>query len=51
MTAWASVQVGDKRYGIQLVLADTQSDPVRASQVAKDLINGEAIDQFLMELD
>jgi branched-chain amino acid transport system substrate-binding protein len=41
------VQVGDKRYGIQLILADTQSDPVRASQVAKDLINGEAIDLML----
>ena len=41
------VQVGDKRYGIELVLADTQSDPVRASQVAKDLINGEAIDLML----
>ncbi|MEO8686209.1 MAG: ABC transporter substrate-binding protein, partial [Devosia sp.] len=41
------VQVGDKRYGIQLVLADTQSDPVRASQVAKDLINGDAIDLML----
>ena len=41
------VQVGDKRYGIQLVLADTQSDPVRASQVAKDLINGEAVDLML----
>lgn len=41
------VQVGDKRFGIQLILADTQSDPVRASQVAKDLINGEAVDLML----
>ncbi|WP_338720974.1 ABC transporter substrate-binding protein [Devosia sp. XK-2] len=41
------VQVSDKRFGIQLILADTQSDPVRASQVAKDLINGEAVDLML----
>lgn len=41
------LQVGDKRYGVQLVLGDTQSDPVRASQVAKDMINGDNIDLML----
>ncbi|WP_404405236.1 ABC transporter substrate-binding protein [Pelagibacterium halotolerans] len=41
------VQAGEKRYGIQLVLGDTQSDPVRASQVAKDMINAEQIDMML----
>lgn len=41
------LQVGDKRYGVQLVLGDTQSDPVRASQVAKDMINGDKIDLML----
>lgn len=45
------MQMGDKRYGIQLVLADTQSDPMRASQVAKDLTNGEAIDLVLAPLN
>ncbi|MBZ0164352.1 MAG: ABC transporter substrate-binding protein [Notoacmeibacter sp.] len=41
------VQVGDKRYGIQLILGDTQSDPVRASQVAKDMINSDHVDMML----
>lgn len=41
------VHVGDKRYGIQLILGDTQSDPVRASQVAKDMINSDAVDLML----
>ncbi len=41
------VQVGDKRYGVQLILGDTQSDPVRASQVAKDMINSDHVDMML----
>lgn len=41
------IEAGTKRYDIQLITGDTQSDPVRASQVAKDLINGEHIDFML----
>lgn len=41
------VQVGDKRYGVQLILGDTQSDPVRGSQVAKDMINSDKVDMML----
>ncbi|WP_300581698.1 ABC transporter substrate-binding protein [Marivita sp.] len=33
--------IGDKTYGIEVVLVDTQSDPVRASQETRDLINGQ----------
>ncbi|WP_196258063.1 ABC transporter substrate-binding protein [Pelagibacterium limicola] len=38
------IQSGDRRYGLQLVLGDTQSDPVRAAQVARDMINSENLD-------
>lgn len=33
--------IGDKTYGIEVILVDTQSDPVRASQETRDLINGQ----------
>lgn len=35
------ITIGDKTYGIEVILADTQSDPVRASQETRDLINGQ----------
>ncbi len=35
------VTIGDKTYGIEILLADTQSDPARASQETRDLINGQ----------
>lgn len=35
------VTIGDKTYGIEMILVDTQSDPVRASQETRDLINGQ----------
>ncbi len=35
------VEIGGKKYGIEVILVDTQSDPVRASQETKDLINGQ----------
>jgi branched-chain amino acid transport system substrate-binding protein len=38
---------GGKTYEVQLIAKDTQSDPVRASQLAKDLINGDKIDLML----
>ena len=34
------IEIGGKTYGIELMLADTQSDPIRASQETRDLING-----------
>ena len=45
---WADgIEINGKTYGLDLILADTQSDPVRASQVTKDLINGEALDMVI----
>ena len=38
------IEVGGKRYGVAFVLKDTQSNPVRGSQVTKDLIGGENVD-------
>jgi branched-chain amino acid transport system substrate-binding protein len=35
------VTIGDKTYGIEILLADTQSDPTRASQETRDMINGQ----------
>lgn len=37
------VEIGGKRYGVAFVLKDTQSSPVRGSQVTKDLIGGENV--------
>jgi branched-chain amino acid transport system substrate-binding protein len=39
--------VGGKSYAVEILDRDTQSDPSRASQLAKDLINGEGIDFML----
>jgi branched-chain amino acid transport system substrate-binding protein len=45
---WANgIEIGGKTYGLEIVLGDTQSDPVRGSQVARDMINGEAIDVMI----
>lgn len=41
------IEVGGKRYGVEFINKDTQSDPVRAAQVAKDLINGDGVDFVL----
>lgn len=38
------VTIGGRTYGIEVILVDTQSDPVRASQETRDLINGQAPD-------
>ncbi len=35
------VEIGGKTYGVEVILVDTQSDPVRASQETRDLINGQ----------
>lgn len=41
------VVVGGKTYAFELLQRDTQSDPSRASQLAKDLINSDKIDMML----
>jgi branched-chain amino acid transport system substrate-binding protein len=40
-------KVGDKTYAVTIVDQDTQSDPARAGQLAKDLINNQGIDMML----
>ena len=39
--------IGDKTYAVELLDRDTQSDPSRASQLAKTLINSDAIDLMI----
>ncbi len=39
--------VGGKRYDVQIVTADTQSDPNRASQVAQDLVLNQGVDMVV----
>ena len=39
--------VGGKTYQVQILDRDTQSDPSRASQLAKDLINNDQVDLML----
>ncbi|WP_423065151.1 ABC transporter substrate-binding protein [Devosia sp. CN2-171] len=46
-TVAEGIDVGGKRYGVEFINKDTQSDPVRAAQVAKDLINGDGVDFVL----
>ncbi len=41
------LQIGDKTYGVEIILVDTQSDPVRASQETRDLINGQNPDLII----
>ena len=41
------VSIGGTTYAIELIGRDTQSDPSRASQLAKDLINNQKIDLML----
>jgi branched-chain amino acid transport system substrate-binding protein len=42
------LKVGDKTYAIELLDRDTQSDPQRAGQLAKTLINSDQIDMMLV---
>ena len=41
------VTIGGKTYAVTILDQDTQSDPARAGQVAKDLINNQGIDMML----
>jgi branched-chain amino acid transport system substrate-binding protein len=40
--------IGGKNYTVDILDQDTQSDPSRAGQLAKDLINNQAIDMMLV---
>ncbi len=41
------VEIGGKKYSVEILDQDTQSDPSRAGQLAKDLINNQAVDLML----
>lgn len=41
------LKIGNKTYAVEILDRDTQSDPALASQLAKDLINNDAIDMML----
>src|SRR5271170_5184532 len=44
----SGLKVGDKTYGVDILDRDTQSDPARAGQLAKTLINSDKIDMMLV---
>jgi branched-chain amino acid transport system substrate-binding protein len=46
-TLAAGLSVGGKKYAVEILERDTQSDPGRASQLAKALINDDKIDLML----
>ena len=41
------IKVGGKTYAVTIIQKDTQSDPARAGQLAKSLINGSKVDLML----
>ena len=41
------IELGGKKFSVEILDQDTQSDPSRAGQLAKDLINNQAIDMML----
>lgn len=41
------IDIAGKNYAVEILDRDTQSDPSRAGQLAKDLINNEAVDLML----
>ncbi len=43
----AGLTIGGKSYNVEILDRDTQSDPARASQLAKALINNDKIDMML----
>jgi branched-chain amino acid transport system substrate-binding protein len=43
----SGLKIGNTTYAVELISRDTQSDPSRASQMAKDLINNQSIDLML----
>jgi branched-chain amino acid transport system substrate-binding protein len=42
------ITIGGKTYAVTVIDQDTQSDPARAAQLAKDLINNQGIDMMLV---
>jgi branched-chain amino acid transport system substrate-binding protein len=44
----SGLKVGEKTYGVDVLDRDTQSDPSRAGQLAKTLINSDKIDMMLV---
>ncbi len=41
------IELGGKKYAVEILDRDTQSDPSRAGQLAKDLINNDGVDLML----
>ena len=41
------IEAGGKRYGVEFIAKDTQSNPVRAAAMAKELINSDKVDFVL----
>lgn len=41
------IEISGKKYAVEILDQDTQSDPSRAGQLAKDLINNQGIDMML----
>ncbi len=41
------ITAGGKKYAVQIIAKDTQSDPVRSGQLAKELINSDKVDLML----
>ena len=41
------IDVGGQKMNVEIITADTQSDPVRASQITRDMINSDAPDLIL----
>jgi branched-chain amino acid transport system substrate-binding protein len=48
LTLKAGLTVGGKKYAVEILDRDSQSDPARASQLAKALINSDKIDLMLV---
>lgn len=50
MTAWFAanpIEAGGKKYGVEIILKDSQSDPKRAGEVAAELINTDGVDVLM----
>ena len=43
----SGIEIGGKTYAVEVLDRDTQSDPSRAAQLAKDLINNDGVDLML----
>ena len=46
-TLEGGIEIGGKKYAVEILDRDTQSDPSRAGQLAKDLINNDGVDLML----